>query len=68
MGLLNGLLHGCRFQIYKDTSGQFRFRFLAANNRIIANSGEGYYNKKDCLDAINLIKTNAATAPVDDQT
>lgn len=68
MGLLSSLYPGCKFQVYKDHAGQFRFRFIAANNRIIANSGEGYYNKKDCLDAINLIKANAPSAPIDDLT
>lgn len=51
------------YYIYKDTNGHFRWRLQAANNRIIANSGEGYYNKQDCLDAINLVK-GSASAPV----
>jgi uncharacterized protein YegP (UPF0339 family) len=45
-----------RFYIYVDVNRQWRWRLVAANNRIIANSGEGYYNKADCLAAINLVK------------
>ena len=51
------------YHMYKDTNGQWRWRLLAANNRIIANSDEGYYNESDCLHAINLVKSSS-TAPV----
>lgn len=52
-----------QYQMYKDVGGQWRWRLLAANNRIIANSGEGYWNEGDCLSAINLVKASS-TAPV----
>lgn len=51
-----------QFVMYKDTVGQWRWRLFAANNKIVADSAEGYYNKQDCLNGINLVKgTNAAT-------
>jgi uncharacterized protein YegP (UPF0339 family) len=47
-------------------STDFRWRLLAANGEPIASSGEGYRNKSDCVDAINLVKgTNEATLVVD---
>jgi len=49
--------------MYKDQQGYWRWRLLAANNKIIANSGEGYYNKADCRAAIELVK-NSKDAPV----
>lgn len=52
-----------RYQIYTDANGHWRWRLVAANNRIIANSGEGYWNKEDCLHAISLVKSSSA-APV----
>lgn len=52
-----------RFHVYADTGGYWRWRLLAANNRTIADSGEGYYNKQDCLSAIELVKS-AYNAPV----
>jgi uncharacterized protein YegP (UPF0339 family) len=55
------------YQVYKDTAGQYRWRLVAANNRRIADSGEGYNNKADCLAAINLVK-GSANAPVKDLT
>ncbi len=48
-----------RFSVYKDTKGEWRWRLQAANNRIIADSGEGYKNKADCLHGISLIRDKA---------
>ena len=44
------------FHYYKDSLGEWRWRLLAANNKSIAVSGEGYKNKQDCLDAIELVR------------
>lgn len=52
--------------VYKDKSLQWRWRLRAANNKCIADSGEGYHNKKDCLDAIDLVK-GSSQAPVHEQ-
>lgn len=49
------------YYIYRDVNGHYRWYLVAANNRKIANSGEGYYNKSDCLGAINLVKGSAST-------
>ena len=49
------------FYVYQDVNNQWRWYLQAANGRKIANSGEGYYNKKDCLDAINLVKGSGNT-------
>ncbi|MES2584749.1 MAG: DUF1508 domain-containing protein [Pseudomonadota bacterium] len=46
------------YYVYKDQLGQWRWYLLAANNRKIANSGEGYQNKQDCLHAISLVSTS----------
>lgn len=40
----------------KDATGQWRWRLRAGNNRIIAESGESYWNEADCDHAINLVK------------
>jgi uncharacterized protein len=52
------------FSIYKDNFRQYRWRLIASNGRIIADSGEGYINLIDCQYAITLIKQNAAAAAV----
>jgi uncharacterized protein YegP (UPF0339 family) len=51
------------YEIYKDNTGEWRWRLVAANNRIIATSGEGYANRNDCISAIELVKTSQ-DAPV----
>lgn len=53
-----------RYRVYTDSSGQYRWRLYAANNRIIADSGESYYNRRDCESAIDLVKGSYA-APVE---
>jgi len=35
------------YYLYKDAAGQWRWTLYAGNNRKIANSGEGYFNKVD---------------------
>jgi len=51
------------YVVYKDAKGQWRWRLVATNNRVMADSAEGYYNKVDCLTAIQLVKQSSA-APV----
>jgi uncharacterized protein len=52
------------FYMYKDAQDQLRWYLEAANNRKIANSGEGYHNEKDCLDAIWLVMDTDRQTPV----
>lgn len=49
------------FLLYKDTLNQWRWRLLSANHRIIAVSGEGYFNRTDAIAAINLVKGSYAS-------
>jgi uncharacterized protein YegP (UPF0339 family) len=51
------------YWVFKDAANQWRWHLSADNNRIIANSGEAYHNKADCLAAIGLVKGSGA-APV----
>jgi uncharacterized protein YegP (UPF0339 family) len=53
------------YYVYKDSSGLWRWRLRAANGKIIADSGEAYFNKSDCLAGIQLVKGSSA-APVYD--
>lgn len=56
-----------QFEIYKDASGQFRFRLRAANNEIIAIS-EAYTTKAGCKNGIESVKENAPVAGIEDLT
>lgn len=51
------------YHCFKDHKGEWRWHLKAANGRIIADSGEGYKNKEDCLNDIDLVK-RSADAPV----
>lgn len=53
-----------RFEIYKDLSGQFRFRLKAANNEVIAVS-EGYASKAGAQNGIASVRANAGAGTVD---
>ena len=50
------------FQLYKSGT-QWRWRLRAANHKIVADSAEGYWNKDDAINGINLVKS-AWNAPV----
>ena len=52
------------FEVYRDKAGEWRWKFQASNNKIIADSGEGYVNKQDCLHGIDLIKKEAPNAKI----
>ena len=56
-----------KFELYKSSSGEYRFRLKATNGQIIA-TGEGYKTKANALNGIESVRKNAATAQVDDQT
>jgi uncharacterized protein YegP (UPF0339 family) len=49
------------YYLYKDVNSQWRWYLAAGNNRKIANSGEGYFNRQDCIAAINLVATSGGT-------
>ena len=56
-----------KFEVYKDSRGEFRFRLKANNGQVIA-TGEGYKTKAGVLNGIESIKKNAPGASIDDTT
>ena len=38
-----------RWEFYKDTQGEWRWKRTAPNGREVGNSGEGYKNREDCV-------------------
>lgn len=53
-----------RFETYRDKAGTFRWRLVAENNRILADSGEGYENAEDRDHAIAAFRESAALAAI----
>ena len=53
-----------KFETYQDEKEEHRWRLKATNGQIIATSGQGYKDKRDCDNAIDVIKKGAETARV----
>jgi uncharacterized protein YegP (UPF0339 family) len=56
------------FEIYRDDAGEYRWRLQDDNNRVIADSSEGYTEKRTVERAIPNVKDAAARATVNDRT
>ena len=56
-----------KFEINKDVSGEYRFKFIAGNNQTVAVS-QGYKSKESALKGVESIKENAAKAVIEDKT
>ena len=41
-----------KIEVYKDKKGEWRWRVRARNGRVLADSGEGYKRKRQCVHAI----------------
>ena len=52
-----------KFELYKDTAGEYRFRLKAGNGEVIANS-EAYSSKASAQNGIESVRKNAADATV----
>jgi uncharacterized protein YegP (UPF0339 family) len=50
-----------KFETYTDTKGESRWRLKSSNGQVIATSGQGYKDKRDCKNAIDRIKKDAKT-------
>ncbi|MBO1269969.1 YegP family protein [Arthrobacter cavernae] len=51
------------FELYRDKTGEYRFRLKAGNGQIIA-TGQGYASRSGALQGIESVKKNAASADV----
>jgi Uncharacterized conserved protein len=65
LGTLRTPSEPSHYELYKDARGHWRWRLIASNGRTVADSGEGYHNKNDCLSGLNLVK-RSLYAPVYD--
>ncbi len=52
------------FRKYRDSRGEWRWTYYAANGEEIAVSSEGYVRETDCAYAISLVKLHAPNADV----
>ncbi|QLH79650.1 DUF1508 domain-containing protein [Halosimplex rubrum] len=53
------------FEVYRDSAGEWRWRLVATNGNIIADSGEGYNSKQGAKRGIDSVRRNAPDADVE---
>jgi uncharacterized protein YegP (UPF0339 family) len=56
-----------KFVLYKDRSGQYRWRLKAGNGAIIADSGESYHNRQDACHAVTLVMDTNRQTPFNEE-
>jgi len=56
-----------KFELYKDTRGEFRWRLVASNGQTIATGGEGYKSKESAKAGIDSVKKNAPIAEIEEK-
>lgn len=54
-------------RVYRDKSGHWRWRRNAPNGETLADSGEGYVHKADCVEIAKRVNTSATLFLVDDE-
>lgn len=52
------------FVLYRDKAGEHRWKLVASNGRIVADSGEGYKTKTGARHAAEALKGKAGTATI----
>ena len=56
------------YEVFRDRAGEYRWRLQAGNNKIVADSSEGYTAKESCYAAIEVVRRIAPTTPINDKT
>lgn len=54
-----------KFEIYRDTANEWRWRLKATNGRIVVDSGEGYASQSNARLAAEHARSSIAGARVD---
>jgi uncharacterized protein YegP (UPF0339 family) len=52
--------HNLKFELFLTKNHHWAWHLRAGNNRIIAYSGEGYFNQQDAIHGFNLLRHNMA--------
>ena len=52
-----------KFELYRSSNGEYRWRLRATNGQVIATGGEGYSSKAAAQSAIESVKRVAESAP-----
>jgi len=52
------------FQVYEDAADEWRWRLVAANGEIVADSGEGYVSRRNAREAAERVQAYTPDADV----
>jgi uncharacterized protein YegP (UPF0339 family) len=58
-------MSGGTFELYRDGAGEWRWRLVAANGNIIADSGEGYASKQGADRGVESVRSAVPRASVE---
>lgn len=47
---------GTHFETYEDGAGEYRWRLVASNGKVVADSGEGYTREEDVVRALYALR------------
>lgn len=53
-----------KFTVYTDKHDEYRWKFTASNDVVVAKSGESYKKQEDCLASLSLLQKDIGGAPV----
>jgi len=48
-----GIMAKDKVEVYKDNQGEWRWRQIAPNGKVVGGSTQGYKNKQDCIENAN---------------
>lgn len=54
-----------KFTLYTDKNNDFRWKFLASNDQVVARSSEAFRSKDDCVKSLELLKKDIGGSTVD---
>lgn len=55
-----------KFELYRSSNGEYRWRLRATNGQVIATGGEGYSSKAAAQSGIESVKRVAESAPIEE--
>ncbi len=53
-----------KFEIYKGKIGDFYWKLVHTNGRVIAKSSEGYASRVNAINSINSVRANVSDAAI----
>lgn len=54
-------------KVYKDTAGEFRWKILSKNNKIMADSGEGYKTRRALHKSLETLRKVFYSVPLEEE-